>query len=123
MPKREPNPKSWIEAAVGAAGRFGRRMRNEWKAGEAEAGQPLPDSESEPIAPRKSDSVPASSSWCEVLQVEPSASKEEIQQAYRRLIKEIHPDKVAQLSPALQSLVKREAQRLNDAYEQAMSRD
>jgi DnaJ-domain-containing protein 1 len=122
MPERKPNAKSWIATAFSAAGRFGRQMREEWKAGEAEAGQPLPEADPDPRTPRAPGPA-ATPPWCEVLQLDPAASKEDIQQAYRRLIKEIHPDKVAHLSPELQSLVKREAQRLNDAYEQAMNQE
>ncbi|MEI6537712.1 MAG: J domain-containing protein, partial [Verrucomicrobiaceae bacterium] len=99
--------------------RFSRRMRDEWKAGEAEVGQPLEPEPKPPAAP-KPDRAPLSERWWEVLHVGPVASKDEIRRAWRRLIKENHPDKFAHVSPELQATIEGVAKRLNDAYEKAM---
>lgn len=110
-----------MEAAFGAVGRLSKRMSDEWKAGAAEAGQALPEHEPQPTRLKKPGLGQTSLQWWHVLQVAPSATKEEIRQAYRRLIKENHPDKAAHLSPELQAAVERVAKRLNDAYERAIS--
>lgn len=119
MPKPKPNSKSWIGVAFGAAGKFSRRIRDEWRAGEAEAGQPL-DNEINQDAEPESSHIPVIERWWEVLQVGPAASKDEIRRAWRQLIKENHPDKVAHLSPELRAKFEIVSKRLNDAYERAM---
>lgn len=113
--------KSWVGAAFGAAGRFTRRMRDEWKAGEAESGQPLETEVDRKTTP-KSRQVPAVEQWWDALRVGPAASKDEIRQAWRRLIKENHPDKGGHLSSETQAAMEQMAKRLNDAYEKAMKR-
>lgn len=120
MPKPKPSSKSWMDAAFGAVGRFSRRMSDQWKEGEAEAGQPM-EPEPGPQASPKTGHDLIAFRWWEVLQVSSTATKDEIRQAYRRLIKENHPDKSGHLSPEEQSVLKKETQQLNDAYERAMN--
>jgi DnaJ-domain-containing protein 1 len=120
MPKRKPSSKSWIEAAFGAIGRLGGRMRDEWKAGEAEARRSGPEPPSKTQSARKAGPVPASPRWWEVLHVAPTASADEIRQASRRLIKKSHPDKFAHQAPEMQATMEKLAQQLNDAYERAI---
>jgi len=94
-------------------------MRDEWKAGQIEAqegGTPLDD---DPAPPKKPAPAPQPQ-WWDILQVSSTASENEIKQAYRRLIKNSHPDKAAHLSPEAQAAIEHEAKRLNDAYERAM---
>ena len=119
MPQRKPASKSWLDLACDAAVRFGHRMKDEWKAGQVEArhGVPLDDDP----APAKQPLPPRKPEWWEVLQVPPTATEEEIKRAYRRLIKESHPDKAAHLSPEEQQALEHEAKQLNDAYERAMN--
>jgi DnaJ-domain-containing protein 1 len=107
--------------ACDAAVRFGHRMKDEWKAGEADAQQSELPPDDDTAPPKKPAPVPASKpQWWEILQVSSTASEEEIKRAYRRLIKESHPDKAAHLSPEAQAAIEHEAKRLNDAYEHAM---
>jgi len=123
VPEPKPASKSWLDLACEAAVRFGHRMRDEWKAGEADAQRgdvPLEDDASPPKKPKPAP-LPKPD-WCEILQVPPTATEEEIKRAYRRLIKENHPDKAAHLSPEEQAAIERAAKQLNDAYERAMSR-
>lgn len=112
MPQPNPKSKSWLGVAFGVAGRFSRRMRDEWKAGKAEAGQPLDTV----IVNRR-----VGEEWWEVLQIKSSASKDEIRQAWRRLIKENHPDKGGHLSPETQMAMEQATKRINDAYTAATS--
>ena len=70
-------------------------------------------------APRKK--VPkAPPPWWKVLQVSEAASVAEIKAAYRKLMNQTHPDKVAHLSPKLRKVAEDEAKLLNGAYEEAL---
>lgn len=57
------------------------------------------------------------SPW-EVLGVPPGAAPEEIKAAYQRLVRQYHPDKVAELGAELQALAEEKTKELNRAYEQ-----
>jgi DnaJ like chaperone protein len=60
---------------------------------------------------------PASAgTWYEVLQLAPSATADEVRVAYRHLILQYHPDKVATMGPEIRELAARKAQELNVAY-------
>jgi len=96
-------------------------MKDEWKAGEDEARHsetPLDDD----TAPPKKQTPAPKPQWWDILQISSTASEDEIKQAYRRLIKESHPDKAGHLSPEAQAAIEHEAKRLNDAYERALGR-
>ena len=53
---------------------------------------------------------------CRVLGVKISATRDEVKVAYRCLVAQYHPDKVAQLGPELRDLAKTKTQQLNRAY-------
>ena len=53
----------------------------------------------------------------EVLGVRPGASQEEISAAYRRLVQQYHPDKVADLGPELRELAEQRMKEINAAYQ------
>lgn len=53
-----------------------------------------------------------------VLEVEPTATDEELKKAYRRLAAKHHPDKVAHLGEEVQQAAKEKFQQLNQAWEQ-----
>lgn len=57
--------------------------------------------------------------WHEVLQTTPDASLEQIEFAYRRLVAQYHPDKVATMGPELRALAERMTVELNIAYKAA----
>jgi hypothetical protein len=66
--------------------------------------------------------VPAEeAAWFDVLGVSPSASLEQVKQAYRLLVKQNHPDRVHGMSPQFHALAERETRKLNDAYEEAVA--
>lgn len=58
--------------------------------------------------------------WFEVLEVQESASREEIVAAYKRRISQYHPDKVQHLGPELVALAEQHAREINAAYDTAL---
>lgn len=58
--------------------------------------------------------------WFEVLEVQESASREEIVAAYKRRISQYHPDKVQHLGPELVALAEQHARQINAAYDTAL---
>lgn len=56
----------------------------------------------------------------EILGLPPSASMEELRTAYKRLIKQYHPDRVHGMAPAFTKLAEAQTRRLNAAYQQAL---
>jgi hypothetical protein len=58
--------------------------------------------------------------WHVVLGVSPSATTDEIRQAYRAQIKQSHPDRVHGMSSIFRELAEAETKRLNSAYEEAL---
>ncbi len=58
--------------------------------------------------------------WWRVLEVTPSATKDEIVCNYRRKIRQCHPDRVAGLSSEFRELAEERSKALNAAYAQAM---
>ena len=60
------------------------------------------------------------SAWHQVLNIPPTADKEQIRRAYQTLMSQYHPDKVAALGEELKALSARKTQEINVAYDQAM---
>ena len=60
--------------------------------------------------------------WFVVLGVAESAGKDEIVAAYRRLVSQYHPDKVAGLGAELGALANEKTKQINAAYELGMRR-
>lgn len=60
------------------------------------------------------------SDWCSVLGLSPAATTDDIKAAYKRLIKQSHPDRVHGLSPAFRRLAEAETQKLNAALRRAL---
>lgn len=58
----------------------------------------------------------------EVLGVSPSASRDEIKTAYRKLANQYHPDKVAHLGEELQALADQRFKEITQAYEQLVGK-
>lgn len=52
-----------------------------------------------------------------VLEIEPSASDDEVKKAYRRMAMKYHPDKVTSSDPALQQQATEKFRAINEAYE------
>jgi DnaJ like chaperone protein len=67
-----------------------------------------------------SSGPPSGQAWHDVLKVRPYATVEEIRAAYRSMIGQYHPDKVATLGDELKALAERKSAEINAAYRQAM---
>ncbi len=70
-----------------------------------------------------------SSSWAhdtrtpyDILEIPPTATLDEIKQAYRRQANRYHPDKVAHLGEELQQLAREKFQEIQGAYEELLRR-
>jgi hypothetical protein len=59
--------------------------------------------------------------WFSVLDVLPSATIEEVKQAYKTLVKRNHPDRVQDMSASFVRLAEAETKKLNAAYEEALA--
>ena len=59
-------------------------------------------------------------SWIAILGLSSSATIEDVKEAYKRLIKENHPDRVHGMSPAFRKLAEAETKKLNAAFRQAL---
>lgn len=55
--------------------------------------------------------------YYKVLEIEPSASDEEVKKAYRRMAVRFHPDKVIHLGEEFQGAAKEKFQKVSEAYE------
>jgi len=58
--------------------------------------------------------------WNEILGVQPNASREEINAAWRAKLKKNHPDRVADLDPDFQALAEERAKMVNAAREEGL---
>jgi len=61
--------------------------------------------------------VPNTDSAYKILEIEKSASDEEIKKAYRKMAMKYHPDKVSYLGTDFQDAAKEKFQKVNEAYE------
>ena len=52
-----------------------------------------------------------------VLEIQPSATDDEVRQAYRRMAMKNHPDKVATLGPEVQKAAEEKFRQIQEAYE------
>ena len=69
------------------------------------------------------DPSPRPAAWNEVLGVAADATPDEIQAAYRTLMSQYHPDKVASLGEELQVLAERKSKEISAAYREGMKVD
>jgi DnaJ like chaperone protein len=58
--------------------------------------------------------------WHRVLNINPSASLDEIRAAYQSLISQYHPDKVATLGAEVRALAERKSKEITAAYQEAL---
>ena len=61
--------------------------------------------------------VPNTESDYKILEIEKTATNEEVKKAYRRMAMKYHPDKVSQLGEEVQKAANEKFQRVNQAYE------
>jgi DnaJ-domain-containing protein 1 len=105
----------WFDFAFGVASRAAKKLHAEYEAGKK--GLPSPAERRQAAAPRPLASQ--AHRWWEVLRVPQGASLREVTAAYRQLIAQNHPDKVAHLSQRIRRVAEDETRRINAAYEAA----
>jgi hypothetical protein len=59
--------------------------------------------------------------WCAILGLSPTATADEIREAYKAKVRQSHPDRVHGLAPAFRELAESETKKLNAAYEEALA--
>src|SRR5438046_2730394 len=115
-PRKPAEKMSWLDFAFGVASKAAKKLHAEFDAGRK--GQPSPTE-----AKRRAAAQPVQRSagppWWEVLRVPRGASPQEVAAAYRKLIAQNHPDKVAHLSERIRRVADEETRRINAAYELA----
>lgn len=79
-----------------------------------------PASASRPQDPAEPPPAAGPRPWHEVLGVAADASPAEIRTAYRTLMSQYHPDKVASLGPELRDLAERKSREITQAYREVM---
>lgn len=97
-PRREAAPKATRQAPGGTPPPRGARD---------DAGPPPPSAPSPP--------APAKDPW-RLLGISPGASKDEAKRAFRALVTQYHPDKVAHMAPEFQELAERKTRELLEAW-------
>ena len=115
-PKKPVGNMSWLDFAFGVASRTAKKLHAEFEAGRA--GRPSPSEAKRRVLPEPVRR-PEGPNWREVLRVSEGASLREVAAAYRKLIAQNHPDKVAHLSERIRRVAEEETRRINAAYEAA----
>ena len=62
--------------------------------------------------------IPKTDSAYKILEIEKSASDDEVKKAYRKMANKFHPDKVSHLGDDFQKAANEKFQKVNEAYEQ-----
>lgn len=60
-------------------------------------------------------------SWFRILETAETSTKEEISAAYKKIIRQYHPDKVAQMGIEIREIAEFKSKQINAAYEYAMN--
>jgi DnaJ-domain-containing protein 1 len=115
-PKKPAGNMSWLDFAMGVASKAAKKLHAEFEAGRSGRPSPAEARRRTTVPPRPQ---PEGVAWWEVLRVPRGASQKEVSAAYRELVAQNHPDKVAHLSERIRRVANEETRRINAAYEAA----
>jgi DnaJ-domain-containing protein 1 len=73
-----------------------------------------------PPAGLDTDRAVTLSNWYRVLGVREAATRDEITAAYKKLISQYHPDKVAQMGAEIRALAEAKSKQINASYDMGM---
>jgi DnaJ-domain-containing protein 1 len=82
--------------------------------------KPAPPTKAAPPPPQQPQATFAPA-WARVLELPADASLDEIREAYRRLMSQYHPDKVASLGRELRELAESKSKEISVAYQEALA--
>jgi len=83
--------------------------------------KPAPPTPRPPSQPQPQPQPAFAPGWTRVLELPADASLDEIREAYRRLMSQYHPDKVASLGRELRELADAKSKDISSAYRQALA--
>ena len=85
-------------------------------------GRKTKDNSPAPAVPSgvETDRAVTLSNWYRILGVREAATREEITAAYKKLITQYHPDKVAQMGEEIRALAEAKSKQINAAYDLGM---
>lgn len=72
-----------------------------------------------PLPPQPPAAAGGDAAWHDVLGVPATASEAQIREAYKALLSQYHPDKVASLGRELQEVAERKSKEITQAYREA----
>ena len=75
-----------------------------------------------PDTARGDNRAPQTRNAYDVLEVSSNASQAEIRAAYQRLVRQYHPDRVADMGPELRALAEERTKEINQAYNRLRQR-
>ena len=84
------------------------------------------DSDEDSSKPRSKSQRSSDETWdnnqsCyQILDIEPTATSEDIKSAYKRKISQYHPDKVSSLGPEFTPIAENKTKQINAAYKEAL---
>ncbi len=112
----------WVVSRFGSGNKGQKKQSSTQSSPDPEAqrrrAQAEPESQEQQRRQESESAFPAL--WYEVLNVSPNADTQEIRRAYKSLMSQYHPDKVASLGAELRELCERKTKEINTAYDRAM---
>jgi len=111
----------WVVSRFGAGNKAGKEQARDRFGQDQELQRRREQAEREAEERHPQAEAPPPASWHEILNVPANADAQEIRRAYKNLMSQYHPDKVASLGPELRALCERKTKEINIAYDRAMA--
>ncbi|CAJ7237571.1 heat shock protein DnaJ domain-containing protein [Burkholderia pseudomallei] len=110
----------WLVSRLIEKGKAAERDSSTDTSGRTPEGEEAEEAAKSARASGNASSAQRDATWYEVLEVREDASANEIKVAYRRLMAQYHPDKVASLGRELRDLAEAKSKAVTQAYRRAM---